>query len=60
MDIILLKISQLLQDRKLHAVSEKTGINYLTITRFKNGTIKNPTIKTVDALLVFFGLRVKI
>jgi transcriptional regulator with XRE-family HTH domain len=49
------EIVQLLQDRHLPTVAEKTGIKYRTIYNIKNGINTNPSYDTVQKLSGYFG-----
>lgn len=39
-----------LEDRNLKIVSEKSGVNYLTVTKIANGSQTNPQYRTLKAL----------
>lgn len=57
---VLEQIKEGLQDRKLSKVAERTGVSQSVLLTLKNGTAKNPTLKTIEALVKFLGLKVKI
>ncbi len=44
------QIRELLDDRKLDVVSEKTGLHRNTLAAIRDGRNDNPTLKTIEAL----------
>ena len=44
------QIRELLDDRKLDIVSEKTGLHRNTLAAIRDGRNDNPTLKTIEAL----------
>ena len=48
------EIIELLQDRHLPTVAQKTQVSYRTIYNIKNGKNRNPSILVVEALSKYF------
>lgn len=48
------QIVELLQDRSIPVVAERTGIHYNTVLNIKNGTNKNPSYEVIKKLSDYF------
>jgi transcriptional regulator with XRE-family HTH domain len=48
------QIFDLLQDRAVPVVAERTGIHYNTVLNIKNGTNKNPSYEVIKKLSDYF------
>jgi len=53
--LTLSQIQQLLADRRLDVVSEKTGLHRNTLAAIRDGSNGNPTLKTIEALSDYFA-----
>ena len=53
------RISEILKDRKLGVIAEKTGLHVNTITGIRDGTITNPHLKTIEALSSYLENSIK-
>lgn len=51
-------LRELLQDRRIDIVAEKTGISYMTIVKLRNGSLTNPTYRVIEALENYFNAEI--
>ena len=56
---ILKQIQAALKDRRLSIVSQETGINHTTLGQLAKGE-GNPTLSTLEALIKYLGIKVKL
>jgi transcriptional regulator with XRE-family HTH domain len=48
------RLRELMQDRAVPVVAERTGIHYNTVLNIKNGTNKNPSYEVIKKLSDYF------